>query len=312
MATLIKKILVGYDFLFDEIADPRTKHWFLVAKPYQCLCILAVYLMFVFKWGPRFMNNRPSYNLDKIMIIYNAIQVICCAYVFVMAITEAWSSYKLFCEPVDYSNAKPAIAIATLSYYYYLLKILDLMDTIFFVLRKKYNQVSFLHIYHHTGMVMLIWGAVTYFPGGHGTMVGVINSFVHTVMYSYYLISVALPKTKELLWIKKHVTQIQILQFFLCVVHMGSIAFMPNCEYPRWTVAVFLPQNLFILILFVDFYIKTYIKKPKTSVPAKKIDDASSGSDVSFNHLEAKENQESVQRIIKSDKIESKLVHRKV
>ena len=28
-------------------------------------------------------------------------------------------------------------------------KLVDLLDTIFFVLRKKSNQISFLHVYHH-------------------------------------------------------------------------------------------------------------------------------------------------------------------
>lgn len=56
------------------------------------------------------------------------------------------------------------------------------------------------------------------------------------------------------------------IQFFWCVVHMGIIVFKPDCEYPRWTAAVFLPQNLFMLILFIDFYIKAYVKKPVAKV----------------------------------------------
>lgn len=54
---------------------------------------------------------------------------------------------------------------------------------------------------------------------------------------------------------------------------MGSLVFIPDCAYPRWTSAVFLPQNLFMLILFIDFYIKTYIRKPKQSVQSKKINE---------------------------------------
>lgn len=62
------------------------------------------------------------------------------------------------------------------------------------------------------------------------------------------------------------------LQFFCCVVHMGYIVFKPDCAYPRWTSAVFLPQNLFMLVLFTDFYIKTYVRKPivKTDEDKKK------------------------------------------
>lgn len=44
---------------------------------------------------------------------------------------------------------------------------------------------------------------------------------------------------------------------------MGALFVVPNCAYPKWTSLVFLPNNLFMLVLFVDFYIKTYVKKPK-------------------------------------------------
>ncbi|CAH0627410.1 unnamed protein product [Chrysodeixis includens] len=134
---------------------------------------------------------------------------------------------------------------------------------IFFVLRKKFNQVSFLHVYHHTGMVLLTWGSTTYMPGGHASLVGVINSVVHAFMYSYYLLTIVVPKIKQYMWIKKFVTQLQIVQFFLLVVHMSTIVFKTDCEYPRWVSALFLPQNLFMLVLFVDFYIKAYVKNPK-------------------------------------------------
>ncbi|KAL0892510.1 hypothetical protein ABMA27_015612 [Loxostege sticticalis] len=264
MAAILQKAWQGYQVLFEEWPDPRTKPWPLVAKPYQGLIMLAIYLMFVLKWGPKWMKDRPPFNLDKILIVYNGLQVIGCFYLFVSAIYYAWGwDYRWVCEPVDYSNNEKALRVARFVYLYFLLKVIDLLDTVFFVLRKKFNQVSFLHVYHHTGMVMLIWGASTYFPGGHGTLVGVINSFVHVIMYSYYLLTVAVPSVKQSLWWKKYITQLQILQFFWCVVHMGITVFKPDCEYPRWVAAVFLPQNLFMLILFIDFYIKTYIRKPK-------------------------------------------------
>ncbi|XP_034824363.1 very long chain fatty acid elongase 7-like [Maniola hyperantus] len=266
MAEIIRKAISGYRFLFDEMADPRTKSWPFVAKPFHGLALLALYLTFVLKWGPKLMKNRKPFNLDKVMIVYNIIQIICCAYIFVLSILKIWGpgqKYRWVCEPVDYSMSEDALLVAKAAYFYFLLKIADLADTIFFVLRKKSNQVSFLHLYHHTGMVLLVWGAVTYFPGGHPTMVGVINSFVHCVMYTYYTLTVAFPAVKQSVTFKKFVTQIQILQFFLCIVHYGAICFKPDCEFPRWTAAVFLPQNIFMLVLFLDFYFKTYMRKPK-------------------------------------------------
>ncbi|XP_059061442.1 elongation of very long chain fatty acids protein 7-like [Achroia grisella] len=264
MAEIIRKSWQGYNYVFDELADSRTKSWFLIAKPYEGILLLGLYLMIVFKWGPQWMKNRPAYNIEKLLIVYNAFQVIACSYIFYNGLILGWArDYQWFCEPVDYSNDERALRIATVVYYYFWLKVIDLLDTVFFLLRKKFNQVSFLHVYHHTGMVMLVWGTTTYFAGGHGTFIGVLNSFVHIVMYGYYLLTVAVPSLKGSLWWKKYITQLQIIQFFWFVIHMGAIVFMPNCAFPRWTAAVFLPQNIFMLVLFVDFYIKEYIKKPK-------------------------------------------------
>ncbi|KAJ4441402.1 hypothetical protein ANN_11257 [Periplaneta americana] len=48
---------------------------------------------------------------------------------------------------------------------YYLLKVVDILDTVFFILRKKNNQVTFLHVYHHAGMIMIAWIIARYVPG---------------------------------------------------------------------------------------------------------------------------------------------------
>lgn len=65
--------------------------------------------------------------------------------------------------------------ITKLCWYFYLLKIMDLFDTVFFVFRKKQNQVSFLHVYHHGGMVMAVWLAVKYYAGGQNIILGMYN-----------------------------------------------------------------------------------------------------------------------------------------
>jgi hypothetical protein len=37
-------------------------------------------------------------------------------------------------------------------------------------------------------------------PGGHGTFLGLINAFVHIVMYTYYLLAGMGPKYQKYLW----------------------------------------------------------------------------------------------------------------
>lgn len=79
------------------------------------------------------------------------------------------------------------------------------------MLRKKDNQVSFLHLYHHTVMPMISWGASKYYPGGHGTFIGVINSFVHIVMYFYYMLAAMGPEFQKYLWWKHWITNLQMV-----------------------------------------------------------------------------------------------------
>jgi len=39
---------------------------------------------------------------------------------------------------------------------------------VFFILRKKNGQITFLHVYHHGSMVLLWWVGVKFIPGGEG------------------------------------------------------------------------------------------------------------------------------------------------
>lgn len=74
-------------------------------------------------------------------------------------------NFSLVCQPVDYSTTREGFQELYLSYGYFLLKVLDLADTVFFVLRKKQSHVSFLHVYHHAVMVLMTYLAVVFVPG---------------------------------------------------------------------------------------------------------------------------------------------------
>lgn len=231
-------------------------------NPAAILVILAVYLLFVLKLGPEFMKNRPAFKLERIMQIYNAIQVVACAYVVQQSIQHCYlQGYNILCEPVDYSTSYRATKISELVYVYFAIKVIDLIDTVFFVLRKKQNQVTFLHVYHHAGMVLLVWHGCKYFAGGHSIFIGAINSLVHVVMYSYYFLTSLNPEYRKNIWWKKYITQMQLIQFFFISLHYAILLFQPNCKFPKWVVGVLMPQNFFMFVLFGDFYYKTYVKK---------------------------------------------------
>lgn len=124
-------------------------------------------------------------------------------------------------EPQSYMNR----LYGRVAYAYFLLKVADLLDTVFFVLRKKTNQISFLHIYHHSIMVLTSYYCTKNLVMGHLALMPIINMFVHSLMYTYYLVTCIKPELKESMWWKKHITQVQMV---ICILY--NIYFM----YRMW------------------------------------------------------------------------------
>lgn len=87
----------------------------------------------------------------------------------------------------------------------------------FYVLRKKNQQASFLHVYHHLGILLAAWISGKYFPGGQAYFVGLFNSFTHAIMYCYYLASSANSEKVKQIWWKKYLTMLQIVSTYLTI-----------------------------------------------------------------------------------------------
>uniref|UniRef100_A0A336K2J4 Elongation of very long chain fatty acids protein n=1 Tax=Culicoides sonorensis TaxID=179676 RepID=A0A336K2J4_CULSO len=248
-----------WNHLFVELADPRTNDWPLMRNPIYGLMIIGAYLYFVLSWGPKFMANRKPYKMTKLLIVYNAAQVVVSCMLTYEAVTHGYffGPYSLRCEPVDTSRSPAAMRAARAFYWYFLAKISELLDTVFFVLRKKDKQITFLHLYHHTGMPMISWGCTKYFPGGHAAFIGMVNSMVHVVMYVYYLLSALGPQWQKYLWWKKYITLLQLFQFGICFLHSAQLLYT-DCGFPRWSIFFTLPNAIFFYFLFNDFYQKSY------------------------------------------------------
>lgn len=52
-------------------------------------------------------------------------------------------------------------------WWYYFSKLIEFMDTFFFILRKNYHQITFLHVYHHFTMLNIWWFVMNWVPCGH-------------------------------------------------------------------------------------------------------------------------------------------------
>lgn len=79
-------------------------------------------------------------------------------------------------------------------------------------------------------------------------------------MYGYYFLTSYKPEMKNSIWWKKHITQLQLLQFTLLAVHF-FVPLFSTCDYPKVILIIGFIQNAFMMVMFCDFYYKAYIKK---------------------------------------------------
>jgi GNS1/SUR4 family len=127
----------------------------------------------------------PAIDPYPIKFLYNVSQIMLCAYMTIEAGFLAYRHNYTILQPCNaYNKENPPIA--SLLWLFYISKVWDFWDTIFIVLNKKWNQLSFLHVYHHTTIFLFYWlnSHVNY--DGDIYLTIVLNGFIHTVMYTYY------------------------------------------------------------------------------------------------------------------------------
>jgi len=195
-----------------------------------------------------YMKNKNPYVLKKPLIIYNTLQILLNVYMIsgLIGVPKLDNIFGLN-TPFDDN-------LRYFTYVHYLSKYFDYCDTWFIILRKKQNQLSFLHVYHHSS-IGIVWGLLLYngVGNGTGTFGCLLNSIIHFMMYSHYL------------WtsfgynnpFKKLITQSQITQFYLLFAHSIFVLLYENI-YPIHYAWIQLTYQLQMIVLFSNFYIKNY------------------------------------------------------
>ncbi|KAK3533493.1 hypothetical protein QTP70_023365 [Hemibagrus guttatus] len=261
LETVRDRVLEVYDKLLAG-RDPRLRGYPLMESPVSMTAILLSYLFFTLYAGPRLMAKRKPFELKGPMIFYNFCLVFLSIFIVFEFLMSGWATgYTWRCDPCDYSDSPQGLRMVRVAWLFLFSKFIELLDTVFFVLRKKHSQITFLHIFHHSFMPWTWWWGVSYAPGGMGSFHAMVNSVVHVIMYFYYGLSAAGPRFQKYLWWKKYMTAIQLVQFVLVSLHATQYYFMPSCDYQ---VPVFLHliwmYGTFFFILFSNFWYQAYVK----------------------------------------------------
>lgn len=217
--------------------------------------------------GRELMKSRPAFKFNDLFLIHNFYLTAISGALLVLFVEQLaptiWKHGLFFTICGDGGWTRP---LETLYYLNYLTKYLELLDTVFLVLKKK--PLTFLHCYHHGATAFLCYTQLI----GHTPVSWVpitLNLTVHVVMYWYYFQAARGIR----IWWKEWITRLQIAQFvidlgfiYYATYHFYAHKFFPRLphigtckgeEFAAFTGCATLSSYL---VLFIFFYAATYKK----------------------------------------------------
>jgi len=252
-----------------RLADPDerfggfTNGWWLTDFS-SAFNIALVYLSFVVI-GSKVMKTLPAIDPYPIKFFYNVSQIMLCAYMTIEGVLLAYRNGYSLTPCVGYSQDSPAMA--NLLWLFYVSKVWDFWDTIFIVLGKKWRQLSFLHVYHHTTIFLFYWLNSKVFYDGDIYLTIVLNGFIHTMMYTYYFICMhtkdkATGKSLPIWW-KSYLTLMQLIQF-VTMMSQGTYLVINGCDSLSIQITgIYVVYILSLFFLFAHFFVQSYMTPKK-------------------------------------------------
>jgi len=220
----------------------------------------------------RYMKQRSGPFVCKpfksILLVYNAICVVLAGYVvwgigYVLLTTPR----KFVCNALVHADSDGekfhAGFMAHVFWVFYAQKFWEFLDTWFFLMRKSFRQVTFLHVFHHCSICVVVGLILPFEFNGDMYLPILLNALVHVLMYSHYLVSALGLSTP---W-KPYLTSMQLLQFVLIAVQSSlSLSHGDSCGSPYFAKVLMVAYMGSMLLLFGNFFFHAYIlKKPSAS-----------------------------------------------
>ncbi|KAG6442473.1 hypothetical protein O3G_MSEX002384 [Manduca sexta] len=202
-------------------------------NPNDVAFILITYLLFTFKVGPYIMEKRQPFQIKTFIVIYNVFKII-------------------------NSVILGSRTIAVLYWKYMAASILDLFDTVFLVICKKYSLVTFHQAFYNVLLLITAWSCLKYDPTDQWMCTNMMSCFIHTVIYVYNALTTMEPTYAKYLWWKKYLMIVLMIQFVLVATQVVIQASTSQCQIHAGTYWVGLLNLSLYICLLIDFHHKTY------------------------------------------------------
>jgi hypothetical protein len=221
-----------------------------VASPHLSCHIMPLLAIAGYLAYPKQLRINPSL-LYLLSVIHNGLLVVFSSWTFVSLSQVLYNDGIVFKSNYYFQNPH----FETVIYLFYISKYYEFFDT--FILYLNGKSPIFLQKYHHIGAV-ICWH-LTYIYKVEGIWIAtILNSFVHTIMYSYYL--GCLLKIKQVRFIKKYITSLQLCQ----LMPQPICLYLYNTDDNYNILLFFTFYSVGLVMLFGSFYYDNYIKTKST------------------------------------------------
>ena len=189
--------------------------------------------------------------LHVLSVVHNAALIIFSAWTFVSLSQILYNDGIVFRSNYYFSDPQFDRIICL----FYISKYYEFADTFLLYLNGK--SPIFLQKYHHVGAV-ICWHLGYIYKVDCMWIPSIANSFVHTIMYSYYL--GCLLKIDQVRFIKKYITSLQLIQLFI-----PNFICLYYCAPPVETVfnyniiRFFVGYVSILIVLFSRFFYANYV-----------------------------------------------------
>lgn len=222
----------------------------------------------LFANGQHYQDNRQCWK--SFILAYNYGMALFSLGCFVVTVQTFNAGFRPYTSERGCFNLFNDYGFTTVAYLFYASKYVEYFDTFFLYLMNKH--VSWLQWYHHIGAAFTMFLISYYKTEATWIFVG-FNSFIHTLMYLYFGLSVQPPNAlkKFLPSLRPVMTTLQIVQFIVGnTLAAGYLILFPNCvsgdlniRLAQYGVQQCFWYVLVVFLLFAHFFVSEYVLPAK-------------------------------------------------
>jgi len=260
-------VTASYDTIIVANSSDVDKFFSLFMHPVVPFVAVVVYLLLsdlIFKAVKNIFGIEPKSPILKaitichssILAIYSGWTFLGASQIIIPQLTQN-GLYPTLCDSKGVIWEKAGLGFWIT--HFYLSKFYEFIDT--WIILLKGGKPIFLQTFHHAGIVVFMWGFVVTHNTSGGLITTWFNSFIHTLMYTYYVFAAFGYRSP----LKNYLTQAQIVQFIIGIALTFPPHFMPGCITQAQSLvnAGIQLYAVILIYLFYMFYVSNYAKKDK-------------------------------------------------